>query len=82
MRSKFEGIIRKIAEFMVNGETEKAKRHFNRAWKHYDEMTEIEQEVMNSHRYNLYGRPFENIVSEAACYWEGRILARQDMSEC
>ena len=77
MKTKYESIINAIARMMIEGKTETAKHHFNRAWKRYDDMTDIEKEVMDKYRYEFYGRPFENYDPEAD-YYENKILASQE----
>ena len=74
---KYEGIINVIARMILEGKTDTAKRHYKRAMKHYDDMTDAEKGVMASHRYELWGRPFEN-YSEKSDYWENKILAKQE----
>ena len=76
--SKYEKSISKIGWLLLNGEIKRAESLFLRLWKHMDDMSDIEIEVMNSHRESLYGRPFSGGFSEEANYWEGRILARQE----
>ena len=82
MKTKYEGIINYIARAIVSGDMERARRQFRRAMKRYDDMTPVEQEVMDAHRYRLYGRRFEGFTySAGANYWEGRILARQEWAD-
>lgn len=77
---KYANAINKTAEFIVNGEIERAERNFRRLFKHYDDMEDVEKNVMDDHRYRLYGRPFENYSAEAG-YWENKILERQERSD-
>lgn len=51
---KFEGAIRRIAVLMANREKEKAKRHMKRILPHYDEMTDLEKEVIDEQRIRLF----------------------------
>ena len=82
MKTKYEGIINYIARAILSGNLDGARRQFCRAMKRYDDMTPVEQEVMDAHRYSLYGRRFEGFTySAGANYWEGRILARQEWAD-
>lgn len=76
---KYEGIIRAIARLSAEGRTETAKRHLKRAWKRYDDMTAVEQEVIEAQRADLYGYSKHVIYCDTAGdYYEDQILARQE----
>ena len=51
---KYEGVIRHIAVCLVNREKDKAKHHIKRILPHYDDMTDIEKEVVDELRLRIF----------------------------
>lgn len=52
--SKYEAIIRYIGIKMINREKELAKHHMKRLLKHYDELSDVEKEVVDEQRIVLF----------------------------
>ena len=51
---KFEGIIRHIAIHLVNRNKAIAKHHMKRILPYYDEMTDVEKEVVDALRLRIF----------------------------
>jgi hypothetical protein len=51
---KYEGTIRHIAVLLANREKDKAKHHIKRILPHYDNMTAVEQEVVDELRLRIF----------------------------
>ena len=51
---KFEGIIRHIAVQLANRNKASAKHHMNRILPHYNEMTDVEKEVVDALRLRIF----------------------------
>ena len=54
VETRFEGVIRRIAVCVVNREKELAKHHMKRILPHYDEMSDIEKEVVDELKLRLF----------------------------
>lgn len=52
-KTKFEGVIRHIAVQFVNRNRASAKHHLKRILPYYDQMTPVEQDVVNALRHRL-----------------------------
>ena len=53
-KTRFEGVIRRIAVCVVNREKNLAKHHMKRILPYYDEMTDVEKEVVDELRLVLF----------------------------
>ena len=53
-KTRFEGVIRRIAVCVVNREKNLAKHHMKRILPYYDEMSDIEKEVVDELRLRLF----------------------------
>lgn len=51
---KYEAIIRRIAVLIVEKNKKLAKHHLKRILPYYDEMTDVEQEVVDALRLRLF----------------------------
>lgn len=51
---KYEGVIRHIAVCLANRDKARAKHHINRILPHYDDMTAVEQEVVDELRLRIF----------------------------
>ena len=79
MKTKYEGVLRKTAVMIANGQTKKADHFLNKLWKRQDEMTDVEIEVMHAQKRATCGRPYEGYTFNERIYrTEGRLLARQE----
>ena len=54
METRFEGVIRRIAVCVVNRDKNLAKHHMKRILPHYDEMSDIEKEVVDELKLRLF----------------------------
>ena len=51
---KFESVIRRIAVLTANREKNLAKHHMKRILPHYDEMTDVEKEVVDELKLKIF----------------------------
>lgn len=51
---KYESIIRRIAVLSANRQKKLARHHMRRILPHYDEMTDIEKEVVDALKLKLF----------------------------
>ena len=53
-KTRFEGVIRRIVVCVVNREKNLAKHHMKRILPYYDEMTDVEKEVVDELKLRLF----------------------------
>ena len=54
MKTRYENVIRRIAVYAANREKAKARHHMKRILPYYDEMTDVEKEVVDELRLRLF----------------------------
>ena len=59
-KTKYEATIKLIARLMTEGQYKTAQRFINRLTKHYDDMTEVEKEVVEDQRLYAFSKPARN----------------------
>ena len=59
-KTKYENTIKLIARLMTEGQYKTAQRFINRLMKHYDDMTEVEKEVVEDQRLYAFSKPARN----------------------
>jgi hypothetical protein len=76
---KYAWLLKRIAIAARNGNMEKAKRLFDKAWKHQNEMNNVEFSVLSGQWNMFYENKYKNFIGpEKADYYENRILSRQE----
>ena len=63
-KTKYEATIKLIARLMTEGQYKTAQRFINRLMKHYDDMTEVEKEVIDEQRLYAFNKPARNRVKK------------------
>ena len=63
-KTKYEATIKLIARLMTEGQYKTAQRFINRLMKHYDDMTEVEKEVVEDQRLYAFSKPARNRVKK------------------
>ena len=63
-KTKYEATIKLIARLMTEGQYETAQRFINRLMKHYDDMTEVEKEVVDEQRLYAFNKLARNRVKK------------------
>ena len=63
-KTKYEATIKLIARLMTEGQYKTAQRFINRIWKYYDDMTEVEKEVLEEQRLYAFNKPARNRVKK------------------
>ncbi len=64
MKTKYEATIKLIARLIVERQYKTAQRFINRIWKYYDDMTDVEKEVLEEQRLYAFSRPARNKVKK------------------
>lgn len=59
-KTKYEATIKLIARLMTEGQYKTTQRFINRIWKYYDDMTEVEKEVLEEQRLYAFSKPARN----------------------
>lgn len=63
-KTKYEATIKLIARLMTEGQYKTAQRFINRLMKHYNDMTEVEKEVVEDQRLYAFSKPARNRVKK------------------
>ena len=80
MEKRYETkLLNRISIAIRNGKIAQAKNLYNIARKIENQFNTIKLEVYNAHYKRLYGDNKPYYISKEACYWEDKILARQDI---
>ena len=63
-KTKYEATIKLIARLMTEEQYKTAQRFINRLMKHYDDMTEVEKEVIDEQRLYAFNKLAKNRVKK------------------
>ena len=63
-KTKYEATTKLIAKLMTEGQYKTAQRFINRLMKHYDDMTEVEKEVIDEQRLYAFNKLARNRVKK------------------
>ena len=63
-KTKYESTIKLIARLMTEGQYKTAQRFINRLVKHYDDMIEVEKEVVDEQRLYAFNKLARNRVKK------------------
>ena len=72
-------LLNRIARCIIDGKIEQAKNLYKIAQKIENQFNTVELEVYKAHGIRLYGDKRPLFISETACYYEGKILAKQGL---
>ena len=59
-KTKYEATIKLVARLMTEGQYKTVQRFINRIWQYYDDMTEVEKEVLEDQRLYAFSKPTRN----------------------